>query len=312
MIKAVSPEEYKAARRNAKGVKNKLRDDEYILQSICMNTHDDLFLVSDFGRVYILPAYKIPISSRTGASKSINNYITLSENESILMVTKVPTEIEDQSVVFVTIGGLIKRIKLDLLVRGAKTSIGTKAVTLRDGDRICGVNICKPNTNIAIFTSQGRGVKFNIDDETKPVKCTGKTSMGVIAIRLKDEEKVVSASRIETNGSIVLVTSQGFGKKLDVKTFKNGKRSQSPINYMSKIDKVGLIVGGIVVLEDEDLLITTKQGQVARINTVNEISESSRTASGIKMINLNDNDIVVSLATLKQEKKEEENDDGNE
>lgn len=303
MIKAIRPTEYKANRRNAVGTKTKsLREDEIVTNMLALNTHDDLLLLTDLGRCYIVPVYKIPIGNRNSMPKSINNYITLNEDERVLSIIGIPKESDnDNNVVFVTKFGYIKRISLKDLIKGRASTIGTRAIVLSDGDKIKGTIICDDNSDIVIFTSHGRGLMFNIDDEDKPLRSMGKMARGVLAVKLKSEEYVVNSSLMQPKNSIVLITTLGYMKRMDYKSFKKQKRNQTPINYMSKIDKVGYIVDGITVTENQDLLITTKFGQTLRCD-INSISTSSRTASGVKCIRIkDDNDIVVSVSSVDKE-----------
>ena len=309
MIKATRPTEFKVNKRNAMGVKTKsLREDEIVTNMLTLNTHDDLLLLTDLGRCYIVPVYKIPIGSRNSAPKSINNYITLNEDERILSIIGIPKESDNKeekfNIVFVTKLGYIKRISLDDLIKGRASTVGTRAIVLSDGDRIKGASICHDNSDIVIFTSHGRGLMFNIDDEDKPLRCMGKMARGVLAIKLKNEEYVVNSSLMEPENSIVLITTLGYMKRMDYKSFKQQKRNQTPVKYMSKIDKVGYIVDGIIVTEEEDLLVTTKFGQILRCD-INSISTSSRTASGVKCIRIkDDNDIVISASSVAKDEEE--------
>lgn len=310
MIKATRPDEYKTNRRNAMGVKNKsLREDEFICNMLTLDTHSELLLFSDLGKCYTLPVCKIPINNRNGASKSINNYINLEDDEHILSIigmSDTESETDNRSVVMVTKFGYIKRIDLKLLTKARSSTVGTKAITLQDNDKIKGVNICGPNSDIIIFTSYGRGLKLNIDDDTKPIRMMGKLARGCSAIKLKDDEVVVNASVIDENRSIVLVTSNGYGKRLDYKAFKDQKRNQTPVIYMSRISKVGNIIDGIMVNHDEDLMITTHQGQTLRLN-IDDIKSTSRTAMGLKYINIKaENDHVISITAIRKEKEDEE------
>ena len=308
MIKATRPEEYKTNKRNAMGVVNKtLREDEYISQMLTLNTHDNLLLFSDLGRCYLLPVYKIPISGRNESSRSINNFVNLTDGEKILSIVAAINSDSDNSIIMVTSQGIIKRVSLKELLNGRISTVGTKAITLMENDRIRSVSVCEHGSNIIIFTSQGRGLKINIDDEDKPIRSMGKSARGLAALKLKADETVVSASKVEEGRSVILVTTMGFGKRLLANSFKDQKRNQAPINYFAKIDKVGKIVNGLNIGRDEDLLITTKMGQTLRID-VNNIKPSSRTASGVKFINIKEsNDSVVSISTVKKEEVEDEN-----
>lgn len=299
-IKATRPDEYKTTKRNTMGIKTKtLREDEFITNMLILNTHDNLLLFSDIGRCYLLPVYKIPIASKNAASKSINNFVNLMEDETIIKVVAL-TDTTDKSVVMVTKRGYIKRIDLALLTKSRISTVGTKAISLSEDDKIKAVNICDKNEDIVIFTSNGRGLKLNIDDEAKPIRMMGKTAKGVSAIKLTKDEYVVNAAPIKSNQSLIIVTTNGYGKRIDVSAFKNQKRNQTPINYMSK-SKLGPIVNGIFVSENEELLITTRQGQILRMN-VDNIKPLSRTATGLSFINIKDkDDYVVSISAVNKE-----------
>jgi DNA gyrase subunit A len=307
MVKATRPEEYKANKRNAQGVKTKsLREDEFVIKTLTLTTHDSILLFSNLGKCFLLPVYKIPITGRNGASKSINNFLNLAEGEFILTVASITDKDKDLSVILTTKFGYIKRIAIEEIIKSRTSSVGTRVISLREDDKIKGVNICKPNSEIVIFTSLGRGLKINIDDETKPIKMMGKAAKGVLSMKLRSGEELVNASVLDTNHSIVLVTTLGFGKRLESKAFKDQKRLQSPINYMSKIDKVGKIVDGIIVTSNEDILITTKMGQTLRTN-ISNIQPSSKTAMGVKYINIKEpNDVVASIASIPRDEELED------
>lgn len=306
MIKAIRPNEFKTTGRNSMGVKSKsLREDEYICNMLTLDTHSELLLFSDLGKCYTLPVCKIPISTRNGSSKSINNYLNLEDEEHILSVIGINNNdsSDNKSIVMTTKLGYIKRMELSLLTKTRSSLTGIKSITLQENDKIKGINICSPNTDVIIFTSAGRGLKINIDDEVKPLRCNGRAARGCSALKLKNDEIVVNASVINENQSIILVTTEGFGKRLEHKAFKNQKRNQSPINYMSKIEKVGKIVDGIMINADEDLLITTKLGQTVRLK-VDNITSSSRTAQGLKLINIKQqDDVVVGISAIKREEE---------
>lgn len=304
MLKATRPNEYKTNRRKAMGVKTKaLREDEFIYNTLT-TTHSNLLLFSDLGRCYLLPVHKIPINGKNGAFKSINNFINMDDNEHILSIVSATNDMIDQTVVMVTKKGMIKRIPIELLLKSRVSTVGTRAIVLAEGDKICSTSICKKNADMVIFTSSGKGLKINIDDESKPIKVSGKTSKGLLAIKLKNDEVVVNASVVDQDHSVVLVTSEGFGKRLDFKTFKSQKRYQTPINYMAK-DKVGKIVACVIANDLDDLLITTKEGQVLRV-AIKELKPLGRTSLGLKLINIkSNNDTVVSAAAIKNDEEEE-------
>ena len=211
-------------------------------------------------------------------------------------------EVADGSALLVTKNGIVKRISLDLLVKGRISTVGTRAITLADDDKIKSVVVAENHSLLAIFTSNGKGLVFDIED----VRCMGKAARGVGALKLKKNEYVVGATIVDKNRSILLITNAGFGKKLEYKTFKLQKRNQTPLSYLGNIEKVGHIVDGITVLPDEDLLITTKKGQILRID-VSEIKPIGRTAAGTKFITFKEEeDVVVGISSVKKESQNDE------
>lgn len=316
MIKAVRSDEYKTSKRNTMGVKPKtLREDEFITNMLTLDTHDNLLLFSDLGRCYLLPVYKLPIVSKNAASKSINNFVNLVENETILKIIALTSDVSDKSILIVSKLGYVKRMLLSLLAGSRVNTVGTRVVTLSEEDRIKAVNLVNDDNDIIIFTNSGRGLKFNISDPDKPIRLMGKNARGNRTIKLAKDEYVVNAMPIPSikissdkdndNSSVIIVSENGYGKRLLLRQLKQQKRNQTPINYMAKT-KVGPIVNGIFISDDEELLIATKQGQTVRIN-VDDIKPVSRTAAGIMLIKFKDaDDKVVSISSVKKDFEDEQ------
>lgn len=316
MIKAVRSDEYKTSKRNTMGVKPKtLREDEFITNMLTLDTHDNLLLFSDLGRCYLLPVYKLPIVSKNAASKSINNFVNLVENETILKIIALTSDVSDKSILIVSKFGYVKRMLLSLLAGSRVNTVGTRVVTLSEEDRIKAVNLVNDDDDIIIFTNSGRGLKFNISDPDKPIRLMGKNARGNRNIKLAKDEYVVNAMPIPNvkissdkdndNSSVIIVSENGYGKRLLLKQLKQQKRNQTPINYMAKT-KVGPIVNGIFISDNEELLIATKQGQTVRIN-VDDIKPVSRIAAGIMLIKFKDaDDKVVSISSVKKDFEDEQ------
>lgn len=305
LVRATKPVDYKVTGRKTMGTKVKLRENEFIIETLSLTTHDNLLLFSNLGKAYILPVYKLPIVAKDGKGSAITNYLTLENEENIIAIEAVPQEIEDLSAVFVTSKGFIKRTSIELLTRSRSSKAGSKAIGLSEGDKIAAVAICHSNADICIFTNHGRGLKFNIDEPQREVRASGKTAKGVLALKLEQDELVVAAARLEDNSSLLIMTDKGWGKRLNKKNIKDQKRNQVPLNYMAKSKELGNIVAVLAVKGDDDILVMTKQGQTVRLS-VDAFKAVGKTARGLMMLNIKaQDDKVVSMSKVAQDPAEE-------
>ena len=294
MLKASRPSEYKVTARNRVGTKLKLRDDEYIIQSLSLTTHDDILLISDFGKAYILPVYKLPIGGKNTVGRSVNNFLALDDEEKIIFLKPLLQDNDDLSVVMVTRYGYIKRTKVSDLERTRNVLGGTRALLLEEGDKLVGADVCAAGADIAVFTSFGRGIVINIDDENKPVRITGKLARGVTCMKLLDNETIISACTI-SGDSLLMISAQGFGKCISRDTVRVKKRNQTPAKYMPELDGPDRIASVICCDNNSNVLIMTSLGQSVVVHP-EDFRQVSRTGKGVKMINVkNDNDFVVTM-----------------
>jgi len=315
LLRVSKPNEYRVTGRGTMGSTTKLNEGEYLLQTMSISTHANLLLISDTGRAFILPAYRLLRDGKALGPKSVNSFVVLEKekNEKIIMISSIPEEQEGLSVVFVTSNGLVKRISLEQLLKSRGSRLGSRAIGLeRDAnkqivDRIAGAAIIRENAELCVFTSLGRGIRFNVDEPGKEVRCSGKTSRGVIALKLADEqkEKVVAATKLAEASSILLITSMGIGKRLNQKSLKQQKRGQVPILYMPRIKAVGEIVSAIAVSGLDNIMIITKQGQTL-VTPLEGFSTVSRTAQGNIMINIKkEGDQVACMNTVVSESNQD-------
>lgn len=297
MLKGSRPVEYKMSERNRVGTKIKLREDEYIVQSLSLTTHDDLLLISDIGKAYILPVYKIPLGGKGTVGRSVNNFLNLSDGERIILLKPMVKNNDDVSVVMVTGNGFIKRTRLSDLDTNRSFMNGTRAIGLEDGDRVVGAEICNKDAEIAVFTDFGRGIVMNIDSEGAPVRITGKTARGVNCMKLQSGEKIISVCGIESD-SLLMVSSKGYGKKILREGVRLKRRNRAPVKYMPELEGSDHIAAVIPLKDFESVLIMTSQGQNVVIKS-GDFKEFSRISKGIKMINIrNENDFVVSMTSV--------------
>lgn len=300
MLKSSRPSEYKVTARNRVGTKLKLRDDEYIVQSLSLTTHDDILLISDFGKAYILPVYKLPIGGKNAVGRSVNNFLSLDDEEKIIFLKPLLQENENSSVVMVTRYGYIKRTRVSDLERTRNVLGGTRALILEEGDKLVGADVCAPGSDVAVFTSFGRGIVINLDDETKPVRITGKMARGITCMKLLDNETIISACTVGDN-SLLMISAQGFGKCITRDNIKVKKRNQTPAKYMPELDGPDSIASVIACDDNSNVLIMTSLGQSVVVRP-EDFRQVSRIGKGVKMINVkDDNDFVVTMMPVSAE-----------
>ena len=303
LLKATKPTEKTAAG------KSKGKNDEYVLQQLLLDTHSDLLLVSNLGKAYLLPVHKLPLVGRSTPGKSLTTYLNLEDEEKIIFLDAVPEVKDGLSLLLITCNGFAKRTELDLVSKTRSSAAGSRIIGLEEGDKLAGADIVAAGTEIAIFTNQGRGLRFNIDDDSRPVKPSGKTARGVIVLKLDPEEQITAVTPLTSSSSVLILTEKGLGKRLPYKSLKEQKRNQVPLQYMSKFSDGGRITAAVAVTNQQDALVTTRQGQTLRL-AAETFQAVGRTARGQQVFAFNDEaDYITSLAPIPKEQEQEDTED---
>lgn len=303
-IKSVSASEYNTQKRGGKGNKAaKTKEDEIIVDLFSVRSKDDLLFITNTGRCHVLKAYKIPKVSRAAKGKNIVNYLKLDEGEH--PINTIATNIEnnqDNTLVLVTKYGMIKRLKLNML--STKYSV-TKVGKLKDSDEFVKAMIANDDDEVMLVSKAGMFVRFPLN----LIRPSGKSAIGVIGMKFKVEnDSVLTMTTINDSNDLIFVSERGIGKRTSAKEFKASKNKGGLgfIAYKSNA-RTGLLTACIPVL-DENLLITTANGSVIRLDST-EISTISKSAMGVKLINLEESDNVTSLAKIVPMDTEEVNDE---
>jgi DNA gyrase subunit A len=300
-IKSVSASAYESQRRGGKGNKGaKIKDDEIIVDLFSVNSKDDILFITNTGRCHVLKAYQIPKVARNAKGKNIVNYLKLDEGE--YPVSTLTTNIannKDSALTLLTKQGKIKRINLTQL--STKYSY-TRIIGLNDGDVVVKALLTDDNSEVLLVTEQGLYVRFPIST----VRPQGRSAEGVRAIKFKlDNDSLLTATVISDTDEIITITEQGIGKRSKADEYSASKnRGGAGFIFYKVNDRVGKVAAVLSISNKEDILITTKNGVVIRIPS-DSISLLSRTAMGVKLITLNDNDSVASIAKIIPNKDEE-------
>ena len=300
-IKRLAVNTYRTQNRGGVGIKGMTTNEEdNVNKLITSSTHDDILFFSNYGKVYRVKGYEIPLGSRQSKGLPIINLIPIEKDEKITSIISIdPKEVNDEkNLVFVTKHGLVKRTNIKEFE--SIRNNGKIAITLKEDDELINVNLTDGTNEIIIAANNGRMVRFN----EKEVRLMGRTASGVKGIEL-DNSYVIGAEVADSSKLILVITEKGYGKKTETDEYRLTHRGGKGVKALNITDKNGLIVAFKSVVGDEDIIITTNSGIVIRLD-VNKISTLKRNTQGVRLISLKDNQIVTNVTVTEKEEPEEE------
>ncbi len=303
IVKSIPLEEYTATRRGTKGTKSiNSKQEDFISQMLNVNSKDDLMIFTNKGRCHVIEVFKIPMCNKSSVGKYISNYIGLVEDEEILTIIPRKEKPKETDMMLFTKKGLCKRLQLSNL---SKTYKFTKVITFREDDELISVQLINNKQEVMVFSSMGQAVRFNPNSENvnKAVRPMGRTAAGVKAINLADNDYVVSSVIVDETKNLFLVAKRGLGKKVDFKEFTPISRASKGVKSIIINKKTGRLLSAMLVSDNEEIMLATKQGLINRFE-ISGIRVMGRSASGVKLINLNEKDRVISASNMPVENEE--------
>ena len=296
-IKRLTTDTYHVQNRGGKGIKGmELHKDDIIDQFISMSTHDHLLVFTDKGKVYRIKGYNVPEFSRTSKGIPAINLISMDKTENIRALVPYSKDHDSKFLFFVTKQGIIKRTTFDEYENINKN--GKIAIKLNEDDELAFVRSTDGNAEIIIAGSNGKAVRF----QENTVRPLGRTARGVKGFNVDGGYVIGLATNLEGE-YILTITENGFGKKSALVDYRMTRRGARGVKTVNVTEKSGKLVCMRAVRGDEDCMIMTAGGIVIRIS-LNQVSVYSRSAQGVKVINVKD-DIVSSVAILEPEEDSE-------
>ena len=298
-IKSVSASEYNVQKRNGKGNKGaNTKENEEVVDLFSVRSKDDLLFITNTGRCHVLKAYKIQKVSRSGKGKNIVNYLKLDAGEHpVSTIATNVAENQDATLVLATKFGMIKRLKLSML--SSKYSY-TKVAKLKEGDEFVKAMIGTDEDEVLLVSENGMYTRFSLS----LIRPSGKTAIGVIGMKFKTiDDCLLTMTTIKDSDDLVIVSELGVGKKTSASEYKASKSKGGKGFQIYKANARTGLVAACITVNDENLLITTANGSVIRLDSSN-INKLSKTAMGVKLINLNEGDKVASVAKIVAEEGE--------
>ena len=291
-FKRVPIDAYRVQNRGGTGIlAAKTHEDDEIQKIIISNTHADLLFFSNLGKVYRIRGHEVPIGQRQSKGVPANNFLDLEKNEKIVNLITI-NDYNDKYLLFVTKQGLIKRTKLSefVLIR----SNGKLAVNLRQNDELFAIHVTSGNDEIFIGSNKANLARF----EEKTFRPLGRTAQGVIGIKLDKNEYVIGTG-VSSEGSYVLsIGEKGVGKLTNKDEYRLTKRGAKGTRTLKITDKTGDVVSVKLVNKEDQVLLIANTGNLIRMQ-VKQISETGRSTSGVKLMDLDKKEKVQHVATFK-------------
>lgn len=294
---------YRSQHRGGKGVKGvKNIEEDFVSDLYVASTLDTFLFFTNHGKVFWRKVYQLPLASRIGRGKAIINLLHLAEEEkvaAILPVTSFDDEESSRSIMMVTKFGRIKKTSLQEFRRPLKK--GKRALTIKEGDEIIAAHILSGDDTIFLISQKGMCIRFH----ESGIRTMGRTAAGVRGIRLKDGDEVIGAIVITSDDSILVVTENGFGKRSPVEEYRIQNRGGKGIFAIKQSERNGSIIGAMQVNNDNEIIMIADSGKMIRMN-LETVRIIGRNTQGVKLINLNENEKVVSMDCVAKEAPEDE------
>ncbi len=291
-IKRQTVDNYRAQRRGGVGIRGmNLKEEDVVEKLFIASTLNHLLVFTSIGKIHWLRVFSIPDVSRIAKGKSIANLLRLQPGETIASILSIKEFEEGKFVMVATERGIVK--KTSLMAYSKPRQGGIIGLTIDDGDRVIGAELCDGESEILLATQKGFSIRFP-EQEVRPI---GRTGRGVRGIRLKDSDYVVGAEIVKPGNKLLTVTSKGYGKRTLMEEYPIQGRGGLGVMTIRCNEKIGSVVGVQQVDEEDQLLVITSDGNIVRMR-VNEISLIGRNTQGVRLVGVREGNQVVSIEKL--------------
>ena len=299
-IKRISASAYKAQGRGGKGSNSaKLVEDDFINQLFTASTHDYVMFISNEGKAFWLKVHEIPEASRTSRGAHIKSLLQVSPNEEITTVVPMKEMREDQYLFMVTANGVVKKVQTSEFAN-AKTR-GIIGIRLDEGDKLVTAQLTSGNDEVVLITRKGKALRIGEEE----VRAMGRASRGVTGIHLMADDEVAAALQVKQDEKMLIMTEFGYGKRVDFNEFSRHGRGTGGQKVYEVKEKTGEIIGAITISENEEMVCMTSQGKTLRVKA-SAISEQSRTSQGVRILNIDQPDMVIGLDKIAESENDKD------
>ncbi|MBI4890885.1 MAG: DNA gyrase subunit A [Acidobacteria bacterium] len=300
-LKRTSLDTYRRQSRGGKGrIGMATRSEDVVEHLMVVNTHSYLLIFTSMGRVYWLKVYNIPDAAAAAKGKNINGLINLQEDETVRAFLAVKEFTPDNYVVMATRQGVIK--KCELTVFDNPMARGIIAIGLKDGDELIEAMLSTGKDLVFLGTREGLAIKFSEED----VRPMGRPAAGVTSMKFKLKDDYIIGMQIVGEDDFILsVSENGFGKRTKVSEYRFQSRAGSGVINMKVTNKTGKVMAVLAVQEDTDVILITREGKILRTDA-DSIRKTGRSASGVKLVSMESEDLVAAACTVVEAEEAEE------
>ncbi|MFH1278561.1 MAG: DNA gyrase subunit A [Candidatus Eisenbacteria bacterium] len=294
-IKRLPVGTYRKQHRGGRGIMGATtKDEDFVEQLFIASTHSYLLFFTDQGRCYWLKAHQVPQASRTARGKAVVNLVQLRQDEKVTAVIAVRDFPDDKYLVLATRKGYIKKTPLSAF--GNPRRVGIYAITMEEGDGLIEAKVTDGSSEIILAKLLGKAIRFH-EEEVRPM---GRTARGVRGAFVDPGDEVIGMVTLERNGSVIVVTENGYGKRTTIEEYRVTRRGGKGIITIKASERNGRLVGIREVIDSDELMIITRNGIILRL-AVSGVSMMGRNTQGVKMINLDEGDVVMAVARVVNE-----------
>jgi DNA gyrase subunit A len=291
---------YRAQRRGGKGkIGTTTREEDFVEYLFIASMHSYILFFTTIGKVYWIKVHELPQASRAARGKPIVNLLSLEPGERVSAFLTVREFQEGRYIVFATKNGLIK--KTELMAYANPRASGIRAIGLEERDEVIGVRLTDGNQEIILSTAEGQSIRFK-EEQVRP---TGRGTFGVVGMKLDPGDKVVSMEILSLGVDILTVAEGGYGKRTAMDEYRLQSRGGKGIITMKTTDKTGRVIGVQLVIEEDQLMMITNIGKIIRLR-IKDIRVIGRNTQGVRLIELEEGERVVSVARLAEREEEDE------
>jgi len=316
LIKRTNISSYRAQRRGGRGVigmttreGDRPEDDDFVEHLFTASTHDYLMFFTNSGRVYVERVHEIPDMGRASKGRSIANLLEMKPGERVAALIRVESKKDAQGVdntwksggfvLFATQQGTVKKTSLEEFANHRKG--GIIAINIQSSDSLIEAKLTTGSNEAVLITHEGMSVRFEESD----VRAVSRDSIGVRGISLGKDDKVVALAVVDTAATLLVAGENGIGKRTAFDEYRVQTRGGKGIITMKTNEKTGRVVGALTVIDKDEIMLLTQQGQMVR-TPVKDIREAGRNTQGVKLINLTANDKLTAIARVISETDEPE------
>ncbi|MBN22112.1 MAG: DNA gyrase subunit A [Bdellovibrionaceae bacterium] len=297
-IKRSDPKVFKSQGRGGKGLKGMTtQEGDFATALYHTTTLSYLLCVTNLGRLHWLKVYKIPETGRTAKGKAVVNLVALQKGETIRAILPVKNFSADEFMVMCTKKGVIKKTALSEF-KNVRTA-GVNAISIKDGDELVSAKSTQGSCDVFIYTKNGKSIRFQ-EDQVRPM---GRTARGVTGMKIDEDDCVVALETFDPSKEdheILVVSEYGYGKRTPVSEFRAQTRGGKGVVAMKTGDRKGAVVSACQVLPTDEVMIVSTQGKTIRLK-IEDISEQSRYATGVRLMTMAPGEKVATLETMAEQ-----------